>query len=138
MKRINKIMADEPAPKRRKRTSAKQLPPGVDNPKVPFLKLDGVDHDTSAIRALIQAALKENIDKQNHIRESEDNSKALISTISEFLDCFVILGYDQESDPVVITYGPTSKDNDALRNLYIKFLPQFMQSQDDLGDPEDL
>jgi len=136
-------MAEELPPKRRTRKSAKVNTNGVDNPSVPFTKIDGVeleitDQSSNAIKALIQAALRENIDKQKHIRESEDNSKALVSTVSEFLDCFLVIGYDQEGDPIIASYAPTSKDGDALRNLYVKFLPQFMNSADDLGDPEEM
>jgi hypothetical protein len=141
MKRINKIMAEEPTPKKRTRKSAKSVSNGVDSPSVKPSKISGGEinaQNSHIIKALIQAALKEGIDKQKHVRESEDNINALISTVSEFLDCFVIIGYDQEGDPAVVSYAQTSRDGDALRNLYVKFLPQFMQSADDLGDPEEM
>jgi hypothetical protein len=138
MKRINKGMADETPRRRRRSKSAKPIT-DLDTPDTPMVGNigDTESANTKAIRSLIQAVLGEKVEAQKHIRESEDNSRALISTISEFLDCFVLLGYDQEGDPMIISYGPTSKDGDALRNLYLKFLPQFMHSQDDLGDPEE-
>lgn len=127
-------------PKRPRKRSSKKSKPEIDSMDTPPVPKVGVvdPSNTNAIKSLIQSILTDNLEKNKARSEGVDICNALVSTISEFLSSFVVLGYDDEGEPVILSYASTSRDNDALRNLFLKFLPKFMQSQHVLEDPEDL
>lgn len=65
----------------------------------------------------IQKLLKEVILKNLEEREqkTEFEVDALISTIEEFLRSFIIIGYNLNDEPLVITNARTQVDADALQ-----------------------
>lgn len=90
------------------------------------------------IQKLLSSILAENIESSAHRRDVDDTASALISTLKEFLDSFVVLGYDMDGEPMIISYSQTSMGDDALRNLMVRFMPTFLNDQNDLGFTEEI
>lgn len=110
-------MSDEPKRKRRKKTEAPK--PQKEHPSFPPPPEDIKD----LISELLAARTKEV--KKN--RRTEDVNASLVTTISEFLNCFIIMGYNDEGTPVAITKSNNQLESDALHSLLMKFFSIQMQ-----------
>jgi hypothetical protein len=64
------------------------------------------------IQKLLKEALMKNM-KDRH-RDNELEVDALISTMEEFLRSFIVIGYNMNNEPLVITNAKTQLDADAL------------------------
>lgn len=79
--------------------------------------------ETLNVKALLESLLKEKLsDKEQHVRNVESLTNALVTTLSEFLGCFYLLGYDNNGSPVVLSYSKTEMQADALSSLLFKFV----------------
>lgn len=78
------------------------------------------------IKALISEALKINIEEKKASSSRVNVETALVSTIKEFLNTFVIMGYDLNGEPLVIKYAKTHLDSDALNTVVAKYLHYIM------------
>jgi hypothetical protein len=81
-------------------------------------------------RALINF-LKEEINNKNASKKDLD---ALNSTISEYLNCFVLLGYNCEGAPVTTIFAHNQQEADSLGTLINKFIFSTRERDDDRGD----
>ena len=65
----------------------------------------------------IQKMLKEVIIKSvdEKLRSNHNEVDALVSTMEEFLRCFIVIGYNLNNEPLVITNARTQIDADALQ-----------------------
>ena len=64
------------------------------------------------IQKLLKEALMKNIKDRRSDNELEVD--ALISTMEEFLRSFIVIGYNMNNEPLVITNAKTQLDADAL------------------------
>lgn len=64
------------------------------------------------IKKLLREALIKNLDDAS--KQNEIEIDALISTMEEFLRSFILIGYNLNSEPVVITNARSQIDADAL------------------------
>ena len=110
-------MSDEPKRKRRKKTEAPKLqqtessfPPPPDD-----------------IKDLISELLAARTKEVKKIRRTEDINASLVTVLSEFLNCFIIMGYNDEGIPVAITKSNNQLESDALHSLLMKFFSIQMQ-----------
>ena len=91
-----------------------------DNPELPKKKKTPIKKSkeinpvvsTDQIRKLLRDALLKNIDDASKQHEIEID--ALIATMEEFLRSFILIGYNLNSEPVVITNARSQIDADAL------------------------
>jgi hypothetical protein len=102
---------EDPKPKGTRKSSKKVTPP-ID-PDIFNTKED--------IRDLIGDLLKVKIAESKEIKKVEDINNALVSTIGEFLNNFMLIGYDNDGKPVAITKSNSSMEADALHTLLTKF-----------------
>ena len=74
---------------------------------------------------LIRDALKSFI-REKYTKRSVDNDiEAMVATCSEFMKCFVIMGYDFKGNSIKpIFYAKNDKDADALNQYVQKFIIQ--------------
>lgn len=67
---------------------------------------------TDQIKKLLRDALLKNIDDVS--KQNEIEIDALIATMEEFLRSFILIGYNLNSEPIVITNARSQIDADAL------------------------
>lgn len=72
--------------------------------------------------------LEESGKKRRISRNNERFTNALDATLKEFLDTYVVIGFDPEGDEVVISHANTNRDLAALHSLRIKEFTEYMQS----------
>jgi hypothetical protein len=73
------------------------------------------------IKDLLQEVLKVRINESKEHKKTADIHGALVSTIGEFLNCFMLIGYDNEGHPLALTKASTPLESDALHSLLMKF-----------------
>lgn len=105
---------EDPKPKKGRKSSKKvnkiSVPPPDD-----FLPIK------EDIRDLIGDLLRVRVAETKEVKKVEDINNALVSTIGEFLNNFMLIGYDNEGKPVAITKSNSSMEADALHTLLTKF-----------------
>jgi len=104
------FMSDEPKRRRKK----KNTPPPLTQDKE-WVPSDG------DIKDLISGILSNRMKEVKQNKNVEDVTNALVCTISEFLDSFMLLGYNSEGAPIALTKANTPLDADALHSLLMKF-----------------
>jgi len=72
------------------------------------------DLTNKAIFNFLQGKLKERNAKRKDI-------EALTNTVQEFLSCFILLGYNEEGEPVNIISAHNQQEADSLATLVNKF-----------------
>lgn len=119
-------MSDE-KPKRTRKSSPKQT---INTPKTDS-SLE--EQDAINIRNLISELIHQRTQQVAAQRNVEDVNAALVNTISEFLNCFMIIGFTGEGNPVAITKSNNYMEKDALQTLLQKFFTiNMIKTQDGL------
>lgn len=77
-----------------------------------------------SLRNLIEEALKVSIKHNREYKNHEELAESLGPIISEFLDSFIVLGYDFEGNPLSFQVSPNSQQKDALDTLVLKYFYQ--------------
>ena len=125
--KINNYMSDE-KPKKTKKTSLKKTistQPNIDS--------NIEEQDATNIRNLISELIQQRTQHVVNQRNVEDINIALVNTISEFLNCFMIIGFTDEGAPVAITKSNNHMEKDALQTLLQKFFTiNMVKTQDGL------
>jgi hypothetical protein len=91
-----------------------------DNPELPKKKKTPIKKSkeikpvvsSEQIKKLLRDALIKNLD--DSAKQTEIEIDALIATMEEFLRSFILIGYNLNSEPVVITNARSQIDADAL------------------------
>jgi len=74
---------------------------------------------------LIRDALKSFVKQKYNKRATDNDIEAMVATCSEFMKCFVIMGYDFKGNAIKpIFYAKNDKDSDALNQYVQKFIIQ--------------
>lgn len=88
---------EAPLPKKKKVVNKKKTPSSI---------------SSEQIQRLLKEALMKNI--EDRYTKSEIEVDALISTMEEFLRSFIVIGYNMNNEPLVITNAKSQLDADAL------------------------
>lgn len=78
------------------------------------------------LKDLIKDALKTNIEVKKKKVKRRQLTSALTGTLDEFLNNFILIGYDMEGSPVILRSHKTEMENEALRSLFIKYFTMYM------------
>jgi len=114
-------MGDEsPKPRKKKKSSAEASAPEDLN-----------------VKELLQEVLKVRINESKENKKVVDMHMALVSTIGEFLTSFMIIGYDNEGNPLALTKATTPLHSDALHSLLMKFFSIHMNKFNQNFDGDD-
>lgn len=105
---------DESNKKRKKVTKKATKSPTSKDKDQPFVP----DID---VQRLLQEVLKEKYNQSMTQRDVASLTNALVNTLSEFLSCYILLSYNDEGKPVVITYSKNEQQSDALTSLLMRF-----------------
>tara|TARA_E500000318_G_scaffold111542_1_gene130496 strand:- start:42 stop:368 length:327 start_codon:yes stop_codon:yes gene_type:complete len=77
--------------------------------------------------SVIRDALRNFVKEKYNKRVADDDIEAMVATCSEFMKCFVIMGYDFKGNSIKpIFYAKNDKDSDALSQYIQKFIIQSM------------
>ncbi len=83
--------------------------------------------DSYQLQKLLKEALQEYAEERTikHL----DNANAISGTLEEFLQTFVLLGYDLNGAPITIVNTKTQQDADALSTAVTRFFMQHGHDQ---------
>ena len=82
-----------------------------------------VKSDKKDIEDLLKSVMKDYLAQQSNAKiENTKNIHALASMISEFLNAFIIIGYDFKGNPQNLIHAKNQMDADALTAALNKFL----------------
>jgi hypothetical protein len=120
-------MSDE-KPKKIKKSSLKNT---ISKQTTPDNAID--EQDTVNVRQLINELIQQRTQQVIFHRNVENTNTALVNTISEFLNCFMIIGFTNEGTPIAITKSNNFMEKDALQTLLQKFFTiNMLKNQDGL------
>lgn len=120
-------MSDE-KPKKTKKSSLKKTTSNTLKAESDLEEQDAIN-----IRNLISDLIQQRTQQVAAQRNVEDINAALVNTISEFLNCFMIIGFTGEGNPIAITKSNNYMEKDALQTLLQKFFTiNMIKSQDGL------
>ena len=72
---------------------------------------------------LIRDALKNFVTQKFNNRKTDNEIEAMVSTCSEFMKCFIIMGYDFKGNAIKpVFYAKNDIDRDALTQCVQKFI----------------
>lgn len=72
------------------------------------------------LKELIREALAMRIETTSKKKARVNLNATLGGVVGEFLNSFIIMGYDLSGNPVTIKLAPTVQSNEALKSLLIK------------------
>ena len=84
------------------------------------------------VNDLIRDALSNYLLHNNVKVYKEDCAKATAATLQEFLQAFILIGYDFQGTPIKIIHAHNGQEADALSCALQKFMMQTMRLNDDL------
>lgn len=70
------------------------------------------------LQKLLKDALLKNVEER--MEQSDLEMEAMIATVQEFLRCFIIIGYNLDQEPVLVTNANSQMDADALYTALAK------------------
>lgn len=74
------------------------------------------------IKSLLKEVMLKNIEEEEHKRNV--TLESISSTLEEFLRCFIVIGYNLDNEPILISNAKTPLDADALNTSLNKlFFP---------------
>lgn len=81
------------------------------------------------IAKVLRDALKVKIENKKKTPTRVMLNRALVSTISEFLGCFKLIGYDLDGNPLSMTIYNNKLQKSALDNAFVEEIQVFMDSK---------
>jgi len=82
-----------------------------------------VKSDKKDIEGLLKSVMKDYLAQQSDVKiENSKNIQTLSSMVSEFLNAFIIIGYDFKGNPQNLIHAKNQMDADALTAALNKFL----------------
>ena len=89
------------------------------------------------LRHIIEKALKFNLQEKKTFRKRQDLASQLGGIISEYLDSYILLGYDFDGRHIDIKSASTPMQNEALNSFLIKyFAVEAQQFKTDPNGPD--
>ena len=73
------------------------------------------------IKDTIGESLEIDVSSGHKRKKGDDICNSLVSTVNEFLDSFIIMGFDTNGDPHMLKYSNTVLGEEALVSLLGKF-----------------
>lgn len=90
------------------------------------------DRVEQELKDLIKDALKANVNNKKKKVSKRQLTSALAGTLDEFLNNYILIGYDIEGSPVIIRSHKTEMENEALKSLFIKYFAMYMYNYEDI------
>jgi len=84
--------------------------------------------DDDELRELVERALKDNIRDKKTFRRRQDLATRLTSILCEYLDSYILLGYDFSGQHLDIKAAGTPQQQEALNSFLMKYFATEIQS----------
>lgn len=94
------------------------------------------EEEEKRLRKLIEDALKLDVKGTSEYKDHQELTETLGPIMSEFLDSFVVIGYDFEGTPISFQQSPTEQQKDALDTLVLRYFYQRVGYNSTLGGDE--
>lgn len=82
------------------------------------------EEENDALRNLIEEALKINIESKKEYKDHQELADTLSAVMAEFLDSFIVVGYDFDGQPISFQGTSKPQQEDALDTLFLKYFYQ--------------
>jgi|TARA_R100001079_G_C4448408_1_gene152339 hypothetical protein len=83
--------------------------------------MDAEDPRDKELRELIEEALKLNVGERKKIKGQRDIADRVVAILQEYLDSFILLGYDMEGNALQLKSASSSQQHEALNSILIKY-----------------
>ena len=90
------------------------------------MKENESDYTEDDIKQLLIDSLKQKLKDDRKKPSRVKINQAIISTLGEFLTCFMLIGYDLDGNYVNLTINKTALDKSALEQSFMKEFGKFM------------
>ena len=93
--------------------------------------MDENDHNSEEdeeLREMVERALKDNLKTRKSFRKRRDLANRLANILSEYLDSYILLGYDFSGKHLDIKVAPTPQQKEALNSFLMKYFASEIQS----------
>jgi hypothetical protein len=98
--------------------------------KAESISLSAVETPNDDIQDVIRDALRTIIAESKGVKEEEETIEAMVSTCSEFMKSFIIMGYDLNDNAIApIFYAKTDMEADALSHYMQQYFMASMKGQ---------
>ena len=98
--------------------------------KIESVSLSAVGASNTNIQDVIRDALRTIITESTDVKEEEETIEAMVSTCSEFMKSFIIMGYDLNDNAIApIFYAKTDMEADALSHYMQQYFMSAMKQQ---------
>jgi len=87
---------------------------------------DSYDSDEE-LREMVERALKQSLVEKKTFKRRQDLAQRLCTIISEYLDCYILLGYDFQGRHLDIKASKTPQQVEALNSFLLKYFASEMQ-----------
>lgn len=78
------------------------------------------------VREILKEALKSKLQEKRELPNKKALALALKDSISEFLTCFRLVGYDLDGNPMQMTVSHSKLEKSALDNMIMESFGEFM------------
>tara|TARA_R110002124_G_scaffold103480_1_gene252557 strand:+ start:4130 stop:4450 length:321 start_codon:yes stop_codon:yes gene_type:complete len=86
------------------------------------------DDDEEELKELIELALKQNLKEKKQFKRRVDLTRRLATILSEYLDSYIMLGFDFAGRHVEIKAADTPQKVEALNSFLLKYFAAESQS----------
>ena len=88
---------------------------------------DSEDFDNDEeLREMVERALKQSLVEKKTFKRRQDLAQRLCTIISEYLDCYILLGYDFQGRHLDIKASKTPQQVEALNSFLLKYFASEM------------
>jgi len=86
---------------------------------------DPVENDEE-LRELVEKALKQSLVEKKTFKRRQDLAHRICNIMSEYLDCYILLGYDFQGRHLDIKASKTPQQQEALNSFLLKYFASEM------------
>tara|TARA_A100001201_G_scaffold62227_1_gene59152 strand:+ start:173 stop:478 length:306 start_codon:yes stop_codon:yes gene_type:complete len=89
------------------------------------------DHNSAEddeLREMVEKALKDNLKSRKSFKKRKDLANRLANILSEYLDSYILLGYDFSGKHLDIKAASTPQQIEALNSFLMKYFASEIQS----------
>lgn len=84
------------------------------------------------ITKILKEALKVKLEERKKISTRVQLNRALVATMSEFLGCYKLMGYDLDGNPISMTVYNNKLQKSALENFFVQEIGKFMSTREEM------
>ena len=81
------------------------------------------------VTEILREALRIKLEEKRNISPKFDINKAIVSTLGEYLDCFKLMGYDLNGNPLKLIVYKNNVQKSALSHLFMEDIGEFMNGR---------